>query len=70
MFKKSGPLRDLQYFWVIKISHILESLNGCYSAVLLLFLIFFFFWGRVHYVAMAGLELAVLHKLSPCSQNM
>lgn len=71
MFKKSSPLRDLQYFWVIKISHILESLNGCYSAVLLLFLIFFFFfWGRVHYVAKAGLELAMLHKLSPCSQNM
>lgn len=31
---------------------------------------FFFFWGRVHYVAKAGLELAMLHKLSPCSQNM
>lgn len=67
MFKKSSPLRDLQYFGVIKISHILESLTGCYSAVISHL---FFFWGRVHCIAKAGLELAMLHKLSPSSQNM
>lgn len=65
MLKKSSPLRDLQYFGVIKISHILESLTGCYSAVISHL---FFFWGMVHCVA--GLELAMLHKLSPSSQNM